>query len=449
MIECGKCGTANHFDGAMFCKNCGAELSSQVAVKVADEPARSHDKTQPIVTQPDTRKERSEADFVVTDIPIDEVSSDQPLGTGFDQLLKRFESDQAAKALPEDAIEPAQLSSELGIESPTDYLMREKPEAPENMSEITMPMAEPAAASVVTAEPTPPMNEPKSVSGIDTKAKGASEHIVSDDDRNRLLNSLQKTLAEEDAAAAPQNQLHLDVQQTMSGPVNIEAANVVENPSTPETVEVGAVSRSIQTHKHQSVFVKGHKLLFPDKARLVAGEMITYGNQQYTITKGGIDRKQLMLGGSLGLTIIIVMLIIAFSGGTAPKPALFGVVTNAATKEVLAGINVSIPQTGASTVTDEAGMFTFPGLPDGRYDVKMEGTLYEAQMMPTSIVNGESKMLHGTLSPLLSQGQRQRCDGACRRQSDRVCQPDIQESDARHSYRRGQTRWLRGLGAAG
>ena len=251
-----------------------------------------------------------------------------------------------------------------------------------------------------------------SVSGIDTQAKRAGEHVVSDDDRDRLLNSLQKTLAEEDAATAPQNQLHLDIQQTMSGPVDTEKANVVESPSAPETVEVGAVSRSTQTHPHQSVFVRGHKLLFPDKAHLVPGEMLTYGNQQYMIKKGSIDRKQLILGGAAGLIVIAVMLIIAFSGGTAPKPALYGVVTNAQTKEVLAGISVSIPQTGASTVTDEAGMFTFPGLPDGRYDVKMEGTLYEAQMMPTSIVNGESKMLHGTLVATAVPGVDVRFNGA-------------------------------------
>jgi Tfp pilus assembly protein PilF len=405
MIECGKCGTANHFDGAMFCKNCGAELSSRVAVKVADEPAHAHDKTQPIVTQPDTRKEQSEADFVVTDIPTNEVSSDPPLGAGFDQLLKRFESDQAAKDLPEDAIEPAKLSSELGIESPTDYLMREQQETPENVNKIAVPTVEPVAAFGVPAKPTQPMNEPKSTSGIDTHTRRAGEHVVSDDDRDRLLNSLHKTLSEEDAVAAPQNQLHLDIKQTqtMSRTVDVETANAVESPSAPETVEVDAVSRSIQTHPHQSVFARGHKLLFPDKARLVPGEMITYGNQQYMIKKGSIDRKQLVLGGALGLIVIAILVVIGFSSATVPKPALYGVVTNAETKEVLAGISVSIPQTGASTVTDEAGMFTFPGLPDGRYDVKIEGTFYEAQMMPTSIINGESKMLHGTLSPLPSQ----------------------------------------------
>ena len=409
MIECGKCGTANQFDGAMFCKNCGAELSSRVAVKVADDPPSSHDQTQPIVTQPDTREKQSEADFVVTDLPIDEVKAkrsdgEQPLSGGFDQLLKRFESDQAVKALPEDAIEPAQLSSELGIESPTDYLMREQQEASENVNEIAVPTVESAVASGVPAETMQPMNETKSANGIDAQAKRADEHVVSDDDRDRLLNSLQKTLAEEDVAAAPQNQLHLDSPQNADKREGAEMASMVESSAPPEMAGGDAVKREFQSHQHQSAAMRGHKLIFPDKVRLVPGEIIAYGNQQFMIKKGGIDRKQLIVGGALGLIVIAVLLIIGFSGTTVPKPALYGVVTNAETKEVLAGISVSIPQTGASTVTDEAGMFTFPGLPNGRYDVKMEGTLYEAQMMPTSIVNGESKMLHGTLSPLLSQG---------------------------------------------
>jgi Flp pilus assembly protein TadD len=145
-------------------------------------------------------------------------------------------------------------------------------------------------------------------------------------------------------------------------------------------------------------------LLFPGKAHLVPGEKITYGNHQYTIKKGSIDRKQLIIGGAAGLIVIAVLLIMGFGGSSMPKPSLYGVITDAGTKEVLAGISVSIPQTGASTVTNEAGMFTFPGLPDGRFDIKIEGTLYEAQMMPTSITNGESKMIHGSLSPLPSQG---------------------------------------------
>jgi hypothetical protein len=408
MIECGKCGTANHFDGAMFCKNCGAELSSRVAVKVEDEPVRVQNKTQPIVTQSDTVEEQAETDFVITDLPIDEVEakrsgSEQPLGGGFDQLLKRYESDQAAKALPDDPIEPAQLSSELGIESPTDYLMREQQEASESAGEIAIPSVEPITANEIRTEVTQPKEESKLAGGIDTQLKHASEHIVSDDDRDRLLNSLHKTLAEEDAAA-PQHNLPIEYPKIVDKREDIEMASMVESTPSPEAADIGTIGHSTQTHPHQSVFLRGHKLMFPDKAHLVPGEMLTYGNQQYMIKKGSIDRKQLIVGGVAGLIVITVMLIIAFSGGSPPKPALYGVITDIQTKEVLAGISVSIPQTGASTVTDEAGIFTFPGLPDGRYDVKMEGTLYEGQMMPISIVNGESKMLHSALAPLPSQG---------------------------------------------
>jgi len=108
---------------------------------------------------------------------------------------------------------------------------------------------------------------------------------------DRLLNSLQKTLAEENSASDSQNQLNHANQQTESVPAEMEAPNSVDtlSASTPEAVDI-AVSRSSQTHPHQVAFLRGHKLLFPDKAHLVPGEKIAYGNQQYTIKKGSIDR---------------------------------------------------------------------------------------------------------------------------------------------------------------
>ena len=152
-----------------------------------------------------------------------------------------------------------------------------------------------------------------------------------------------------------------------------------------------------------SVFLRGHKLTFPDRARLVSGEAIHYGNQQYMIKPGTIERQTLIISGALGAVILTLLLLLVFSGPPAVKPALFGVVTNSETKAVLAGVSVSIVQTGASTITDEAGMFKFAGLPDGRYDIKMDGSLYESQTVPTSIRNGESQIVHGSLSPLLQQ----------------------------------------------
>jgi hypothetical protein len=232
MIECGKCGTANHFDGAIFCKSCGAELSSRVLVKIADEPTRSRDKTQPIATQSDTRAEQAGDDFIVTDLPIDDIESkksgfEKPTLGGFDQLLKQYESDRETNLPAEDAIEPVQLSSELGIESPTDYLMRKQQEIPEDDAIIAMPTIESAPASELPVEPTKPIAATSSVTRPGNEAMRSDEHVVSDDDRDRLLNSLQKTLAEEKSAADSQSQHHLANQQAESVPAENEEANSV------------------------------------------------------------------------------------------------------------------------------------------------------------------------------------------------------------------------------
>ncbi len=407
MIECGKCGTANHFDGAVFCKNCGAELSSRVAVEVADEPTSVQEQAQPPVTQPDTMTQQPETDFVVTDLPIDEMeggkrAADQTAGAGFDQLLKRYEEDQ--KTTPEDAVESAQLSSDLGIESPSDYLMREQQEHPQEVGDRVAASSESSAASSTPSAVVRQRNKPQAAGIVNTQAKRDAEPVVSSDERDRLLSSLQKTLTEQSEAAVPQSQSHFESPASAFKPMGTERAETTEEPSLSNEAELDFGSRPGQTQPHQLAFLRGGKLRFPERTRLVPGEMVTYGNQQYLIRKGGLDKKQLILGGALALIVIAILLIRGFSGPTVPKPALYGVITNAQTNEVLAGISVSIIQTGASTVTDEAGMFTFPGLPNGRYDIKMEGALYEAQMMPVSIINGQSKMLHGALPPLLSEG---------------------------------------------
>ena len=206
MIECSKCGTENHFDGAIFCKSCGAELSSRVAVKVADPPATLRRDAQPPARQPDTPRERSETDFVVTDLQTDELEAGgkpaiEPLsGGGFDQLLKRYENDHANRSAGEEVVESA-LTSDLGIESASDYLMRQQEDVGSDQIENVMPRQNPCRQ-----HPDPDAAATQPVETIRKHAKQmqhSEEHAISVDEKNRLLSSLQKTLEEQDATAVP------------------------------------------------------------------------------------------------------------------------------------------------------------------------------------------------------------------------------------------------------
>jgi Flp pilus assembly protein TadD len=400
MIECSKCGTENHFDGAMFCKSCGAELSSRVAVKVADPPVHLQREAQLPARQPDTSRERVEADFVVTDVPTDEVEAGNKRGVelpsegGFDQLLKRYESDQTNLDAGGESVEQAP-ASDLGIESASDYLMHQQGDAGTDRLETVTPPAESLSGGTRVETRQQSRQGAHSESSL-KQTQPPEEHGISADEKNRLLSSLQKTLEEEDATIAPKA---VDEGATVENPFQTDP----EEPTAPQPIETTAAERTATAPQLQPVFLRGHNLMFSAKVRLVPGEAIHYGNQQYVIKPGKIERKTLVIAGVLGAVIVTLLLLLAFGGSPAAKPTLFGVVTNSETQAVLAGVSVSIAQTGASTITDEAGMFKFPGLADGRYDVRMDGSLYESQTAPTSIRNGESQIMHASLLPLLQQ----------------------------------------------
>ncbi len=397
MIECGKCGTENHFDGAKFCKHCGAELLASVAVAVAEEQATKAQSSQTPVTQQDMNTEQRDSDFEVTDLPTDETDAKarigvDPSGAGFDQLLKRYETTPSPQEIADSAPEVSQpISSDLGIESPSDYLMSqvEKP-APEQVAQVVVPIKVPLA--------TPLQSEITQVPS--DSLKPAPKQSISADDRDRLITSLRKSLNDEEVA--PKREATSQFKEPVQQASSFSPPPVLPK-IEPETSEPQTGARHATAPIPLTVFVRGHNLTFPERVRLVSGESVVYGNQHYMIKKGALDRKILIAGGAIGLIMLTMLLIILFGGSSAPKPMLFGVVTDAQTKQVLAGISVSIPQTGASTITDEDGTFKFANLANGRYDIKMEGIQYEPFMIPTSISNDESKVMAASLIPIVSQ----------------------------------------------
>ena len=101
--------------------------------------------------------------------------------------------------------------------------------------------------------------------------------------------------------------------------------------------------------------------------------------------------------------LVIIMIVQSLTAPAPMKAAVFGVVTNSETNEVLAGISVTIPQLNMLTVTDEHGVFKFANIADGRYDVKVEGGLYEARFFPIVIKDNQSDIVYGSVNPILPQ----------------------------------------------
>lgn len=426
MIECSKCGSENHFDGAAFCKRCGAELSAKVAVEVIPEPNQLNqtEKIQVKGKSATVSTASSSEEFTVEDVSdpdekAEELKRLSPSSQegGIDKLLTLYGNDSPIEQAQSDVEDDTAEAKSLGIESASDYLLREqptvdlgqsvaaqKPERPieqqhDKLSEIQSKLTH---IDDNEAEIKNPMGSPKSKSAASA---------VPVDEKHRLLDSLSKTLHNE-----PLSNLQSSVTQNRKSEVtfatvssdNSRADNVIvqKQRSEASTMEETVVAPEPIVPATPVAYIRGNRLTFPNNTRMLPGDRILHNDREYIVRPGAIDKRSWILGGILGAVLVIIMIVQSLTAPEPMKATIFGVATNSETNEVLAGLSVSIPQLNISTVTDEHGVFKFAGVADGRYDVKLEGELYEARFFPIIIQNNQSDILFGTVTPLLPKSSR-------------------------------------------
>ncbi len=426
MIECSKCGSENHFDGAAFCKRCGAELSAKVAVEVIPEPNELNQTEKIQVKGKSARVSTasSSEEFTVEDVSdpdekAEELKRLSPSSQegGIDKLLTLYGNDSPIEQAQSDVEDDTAEAKSLGIESASDYLLREqptvdlgqsvaapKPERPieqqhDKLSEIQSKLTH---IDDNEAEIKNPMGSPKSKSAASA---------VPVDEKHRLLDSLSKTLHNE-----PLSNLQSSVTQNRKSEVTFatvssdssRADNVIvqKQRSEASTMEETVVAPEPIVPATPVAYIRGNRLTFPNNTRMLPGDRILHNDREYIVRPGAIDRRSWILGGILGAVLVIIMIVQSLTAPEPMKATIFGVATNSETNEVLAGLSVSIPQLNISTVTDEHGVFKFAGVADGRYDVKLEGELYEARFFPIIIQNNQSDILFGTVTPLLPKSSR-------------------------------------------
>lgn len=419
MVQCSKCGSENRFDGAAFCKTCGSKLQAKVAVEVADPVDQLKDTAKiPIVknNEPVASVPLASEEFTVEDVsdPEDKDAELRKLGAnapegGIDKLLSLYGNDEP---IEEAQSSEAMETTSLGIESASDYLLRQQTT---NLSpltqvekkvekEVTKPVDR---ISEIQAKLTPLEDNDQEVKnplgGMRRKNKDTA---VPGFDKQRLMSSLEKSLQSETAPGVkfePSPVEPLLRSEAADKPLQQELTNLgaeaeTEQKATPEL----ALPLEPALMAEPVVYLRGKKLSFPDSVRLFPGDSIEFHDQKYTIRKGAIDKRSWMLGGILVGVLVIIMIVQSLTAPAPMRATLFGVVANSETNEILAGVSVSIPQLNISTVTDEHGMFKFAGVADGRYDVKVEGGLYEARFFPVIIQNSQSDFLYGGINPILA-----------------------------------------------
>ncbi len=422
MVECSKCGSENHFDGAVFCKNCGEELGKAVAVDVAEQPDT---KIEAAPVKPEATAD--DAEFTVEDVadpddPVDNRPEPRSEGGGIDKLLSLYGNEskvEAARSLdePEHAGSPT-----LGIESASDFLMR---------TQETDSDCKPSVESTGERNEEPNDNDAEAVARrnqeILSRLKPLEENVasepatagsaaggqVSDADKGQLLDRLNKSLhvepkPQEEVVAEFKDPLGKSRSLRNSEPATVTRDAVVEANDSNETqaaepLSLTAISaeRELAALRKQAVYLRGQKLTLPKNVNLRNGDEVTIQGQEYTVKPGTLDRRNLIIGAAAVAIVMIVLIAQSFRTPVAPKATIFGVVTNSESSEVLAGVTISIPSLNLMTVTDEQGVFKFVGLADGRYDVKMEGELYEERYFPLIVQNGQSDIMYGSVTPIL------------------------------------------------
>ncbi len=422
MIECSKCGSENHFDGAVFCKNCGEELGKAVAVDVAEQPET---RIEAAPVKPEATAD--DAEFTVEDVadpddPVDNRPEPRSEGGGIDKLLSLYGNEskvEAARSLdePENAGSPT-----LGIESASDFLMR---------TQETDSESKPSVESKTERNDEPSDNEAEAAARrnqeILSRLKPLEENAASEPatagnvesgqvsaaDKGQLLDRLNKSLhvepkSQEEVVAEFKDPLGNSRSLRNSEPATVTSTSSVEVDDSTETqvaepLSLTAISaeRELAALRKQAVYLRGQKLTLPKNVNLRNGDEVTIQGQEYTVKPGTLDRRNLIIGAAAVAIVMIVLIAQSFRTPVTPKATIFGVVTNSESSEVLAGVTISIPSLNLMTVTDEQGVFKFVGLADGRYDVKMEGELYEERYFPLIVQNGQSDIMYGSVTPIL------------------------------------------------
>jgi len=270
--------------------------------------------------------------------------------------------------------------------------------------------------SAITKTPEEIMSRLKPLKDDDELPAPPTAAGVSEIDKGRLLDSLSKTLhtdgspepvdksvsvplaVAEVTKSATRDDAVADAEAAAEADDNIVAdAQAIVIP-VPEPV--------LPTHQQPAVLLRGQKLTVPKPTLLRPGDQVTIAGQNFVVKAGQIDRRKWIIGGAAALLVIFLVAMKLFSTPALPKATVFGVVTNSESDEVLAGISVSIPQLNLMTVTDEHGVFKFSGLANGRYDVKMEGELFEERYFPLVVQNNQSDIMYGSVTPILPQTRR-------------------------------------------
>lgn len=408
MKICPKCGAENKFDGAVFCRECGAELGKTdpfaVGPNQLDDNSLendTHDETQQIesMNQGDITplESGSDSDSGISDPLADQDTNqldsfDEPIlssnrdETGNDEIdmgtEKTDETDSPADPInrPSDGAEAFIAKAE--IELPGDdsdettpevshrgFERIQKPE--ETEPEKTGPVEETEA--VESAE------KDKLIESLHSKIPSLSNKSE-DSDKQQTPHShslkpgsiIGSTPADELEEPKTDSLAHLSGDSNTDIPDD-EPESGWKQPASRYTAPGDHAPRSKGT-----AFFRKSRIKVPKDISLKSGDEIVVNGRPFTLKPGGRDLTTTLLYGTFVVVLLLLVIsqTVKRSGGTADT-AVIGVVTDENSGRVLADVEVTINELGRTVTTNDAGMFVFDLLPEGNYSITARTPFYK------------------------------------------------------------------------
>ncbi|SYZ73492.1 hypothetical protein TRIP_C21610 [Candidatus Zixiibacteriota bacterium] len=327
MKICPNCKAENKFDGAQFCRDCGAPLGESVDS-----------------ASPATQNGQRDNDFVVTEAAQSPAPS---MVTGEKDPSKPPEDDLDIKSTASLLDDDAVVSGPL----------------PEKNSQFT-PIGE-------SAPPPPPVSDYE-ISDMAQKCQARTGEVPAKD------NPEFKKLSADEVAAIQKNLYGA------SAPTPPKAANVnapvnhtAQEPPSPvvRPIEDPAQMPGVQkANKVRGVaFFHGNFIQLVGNAYLHPGDEMAIGDRHYMLRPKKISRKMAIgiFAGILAVVLIVVGL--QLIGPTVSGDGeIIGIVLDANHQPYLEGARISIPSLNKTTRSNAQGFFRFELIPTGTYDVVYE-----------------------------------------------------------------------------
>ena len=406
MIKCHECGAENHFEGAVYCRKCGAKLGSSpksVATDIEDKPVG-----QP---EPDPVQDQATNDEAVS---LDTISTDTE--TDYKDESPSQSGDPSQRLLDE----LNKPDSELEIDEPTDYgdvdisnsTLDETQHSTEDENSTSSDSEYSGLYTGTHEIELPETSEDTNVTdGTSSHAdiepvNASSDQALDDAEKKKLISDLQSkipsmiqnkqkthlqtkgvsTLSRSDADTKDENIIVSDYNRELPSqadrisPVQEEMPEMESSPnvrSRPSSEKVPR-SKGIAYFKKNDIHLSGG-------IKFRNGEEITYKGKTFVLKQKARDFKSILLFGVLGL-VIALLLASNFMKRTEVNPyaPLVGVVVDATTQRILPDVKVTLDGLGKSVMSNANGMFLFDMVPNGNYTIKGETPFFKTASLSFS-----------------------------------------------------------------